>query len=189
MILNVSVVIIEVMKSMTEGRRGFTIVELLMVVVVIAILAVVSIAAYNGVQDRSKVSRVNADITNLMKAMMLARTAADSTLIAVTGSNCTRCACPYAAGDMTNYSTLPKTHSCWTAYYASLDKIATASGTNLESLKKGDPWGAPYAFDENEGESGGCGYDTIWSFGKSSNINAGTSVGSKTLPHHGPLCT
>ena len=172
-----------------DQERGFTLIELMIVVVVIAILAVVSIVAYNGVQDRSKVSRVNADIANLMKAMVLARTATGSTLMAITGSSCTRCQCPYVSGDMTNYSTLPKTHSCWTTYYSSLNAIAAASGTNLELLKKGDPWGAPYAFDENEGEGGGCGYDTVWSFGKSSNINGGTSVGSKTLPHHGPICT
>lgn len=35
-------------------RRGFTIVELLIVIVVIAILAAISVVAYNGIQDRSK---------------------------------------------------------------------------------------------------------------------------------------
>lgn len=37
-------------------RRGFTIVELLIVVVVIAILAAVTIVAYNGIQNRAKTS-------------------------------------------------------------------------------------------------------------------------------------
>lgn len=35
-------------------RSGFTIVELLIVIVVIAILAAISIVAYNGIQNRSK---------------------------------------------------------------------------------------------------------------------------------------
>ena len=34
-------------------KRGFTIVELLIVIVVIAILAAISVVAYNGVQERS----------------------------------------------------------------------------------------------------------------------------------------
>jgi prepilin-type N-terminal cleavage/methylation domain-containing protein len=36
--------------------RGFTIVELLIVIVVIAILATISIVAYNGIQNRGKIS-------------------------------------------------------------------------------------------------------------------------------------
>lgn len=41
-------------------RRGFTIVELLIVIVVIAILAAITIVAYNGVQDRAKAAAAQA---------------------------------------------------------------------------------------------------------------------------------
>lgn len=37
----------------TQRQRGFTIVELLIVIVVIAILAAISIVAYNGIQERA----------------------------------------------------------------------------------------------------------------------------------------
>ncbi|MCC4268022.1 prepilin-type N-terminal cleavage/methylation domain-containing protein [Microbacterium schleiferi] len=40
--------------------RGFTIVELLIVIVVIAILAAITIVAYNGIQDRAKASAAQA---------------------------------------------------------------------------------------------------------------------------------
>ena len=39
---------------MAKKERGFTIVELLVVVIVISILATITVAAYNGVQDRAK---------------------------------------------------------------------------------------------------------------------------------------
>ena len=38
----------------TKSERGFTIVELLIVIVVIAVLAAITIVAYNGIQNRAK---------------------------------------------------------------------------------------------------------------------------------------
>ena len=44
------------MTNIKQTNRGFTIVELLIVIVVIAILAAISIVAYNGIQNRGKAS-------------------------------------------------------------------------------------------------------------------------------------
>lgn len=52
---------------MTERRAGFTIVELLIVIVVIGILAAIVIVAYSGVQERAKYSSKRSDIETLQK--------------------------------------------------------------------------------------------------------------------------
>lgn len=52
-----------------KNWQGFTIVELLIVIVVIAILAAVTIVAYNGIQQRAKDSSVQADVVNAVKKL------------------------------------------------------------------------------------------------------------------------
>ena len=52
-------------------NKGFTIVELLIVIVVIAILAAISVVAYNGIQQRARYSVMQQDIATINKALQL----------------------------------------------------------------------------------------------------------------------
>ncbi|HSW91154.1 MAG TPA: type II secretion system protein [Candidatus Saccharimonadales bacterium] len=50
-----------------QGQPGFTIVELLIVIVVIAILAAITVVAYNGSQSRAKQARIQADLSSVQE--------------------------------------------------------------------------------------------------------------------------
>ncbi|MBL8159939.1 type II secretion system protein [Candidatus Saccharibacteria bacterium] len=181
----------KILERSRQGRRaGFTIVELLIVIVVIGILALIAVTAVSRAQDDARVAKVNSDLRLLEKAIMAARENSGETLFQITGNGCTRCACPYSGGNTTPYNTLAKTHACWTNYYDALTDIGNAAETNLSELRDGDPWGTPYILDENELElsASDCRRDQISSAGKGSNINVGPVVGVRNLRPFASAC-
>jgi prepilin-type N-terminal cleavage/methylation domain-containing protein len=137
---------------------GFTIVELLVVIVVIGILAAISIVAYNGISDRARLAKINSDITMISTSIQTARTINQQMLHTITGSYSTGSPC-WGKLSGTDLFPLPKTDACWTSYFSALDSISVASSMNIRNMV--DPWGRPYLIDENEGEGGGCTRDTI----------------------------
>lgn len=58
--------------SRINRRRGFTIVELLIVIVVVAILATITVVSYNGVQQRAQVSALANGFKQIGGALRLA---------------------------------------------------------------------------------------------------------------------
>lgn len=59
------------MWAKNKQQAGFTIVELLIVIVIIGILAAITIVAYNGIQERGRYSAMQQDINSLNKAIQL----------------------------------------------------------------------------------------------------------------------
>ncbi|RYF27565.1 MAG: prepilin-type N-terminal cleavage/methylation domain-containing protein [Chloroflexi bacterium] len=64
----------------TSGVRGFTIVELLIVIVVIGILAAITIVAFNGIQNRGYDTTVQSDLSSFKKKVELAKTSSNDDL-------------------------------------------------------------------------------------------------------------
>lgn len=54
-----------------KAHTGFTIVELLIVIVVIAILAAISVVAYTGIQNRANDTVVQSDVSNTAKKIQV----------------------------------------------------------------------------------------------------------------------
>lgn len=61
-----------------SGNQGFTIVELLIVVVVIAILAAITIVSYNGIQSRAQQSRYVQTAQSILKKVEIYKTTVGS---------------------------------------------------------------------------------------------------------------
>lgn len=59
--------------SQRADRRGFTIVELLIVIVVVGILAAITIVAYNGIQARARDSSRTSAVRQIQKSLELYR--------------------------------------------------------------------------------------------------------------------
>lgn len=139
-----------------QWRNGFTIVELLIVIVVIAILASISTVAYTSIQDRARNSKISSDLQTLNKAIQTARISNGKTLWGMTGGRTggdgliTADECNKLANG-TDFAALASTHGCWVKYNNTLSTISEAGGANVSGLK--DPWGRPYFIYEYEGRS------------------------------------
>jgi len=59
------------MLTYKNKKSGFTIVELLIVIVVIGILATITIVSYNGIQSKAKTVKKQSEISSMTKAVQL----------------------------------------------------------------------------------------------------------------------
>lgn len=141
---------------MKRKHFGFTIVELMVVIVILAILATISIVSYNNVIEKSRQAKRENDMQQLVNAIKAARGITGKTLGEITQDywSIGRCTSATYNPSGTEPRDLPKTHACWVQYYSNLDKISQASGVDLKPLRSGDGRGNPYMWDENEGEGG-----------------------------------
>jgi prepilin-type N-terminal cleavage/methylation domain-containing protein len=67
-------IILMPMSKKTVGQRGFTIVELLIAIVVIAVLATLPVAAYSGMQQRGRDTQRVSDMKAIVKGLEMYKT-------------------------------------------------------------------------------------------------------------------
>lgn len=118
------------MNTISSIKSGFTIVELLIVIVIIAILAAISIVSYTGIQQRANNTAVISAATQSMK-MIQAYIAANGTYPQTTSSCITSTTTCQADSTTTNLTPTNATFDTRMATIGTLPREIPASGTQL----------------------------------------------------------
>ncbi len=125
---------------MSKNANGFTIVELLIVIVVVGILAAISIVAYNGVQAKARTSAVHSDLSNVKKKLMMF--SADSGRYPVNGADLA--AADLSIGSTSNYEMRPS--------YSNFYYCADVSGGEFAiGVRVGDGQGSSFYITSGDG--------------------------------------
>lgn len=153
----------------TRGS-GFTIVELLIVIVVIAILAAISIVAYNGIQSRGKASAAQSAAGSLAKKLEIYN--AINSFYPTTAGTIT--------GTATQNSVTTSATSDWYAAQGSAFTTTAGTGGSATGVFTGlagptDPKSVYYT---NGSATGGC----AWWYDYQNTTWKGISVGTTACP-------
>lgn len=143
--------------------RGFTLVEILIVIVVIGILAALSLVVYSNISERAMRAAALTELAQLRNGIMVAQTKTGLSIRDLAAkspavwdglkhydgspSYGVDYPCP---PDMTGIKMSDTSNHCVMSYLRFLDRLKPYVGDGFESLKKGDPWGRPYVIDDEE---------------------------------------
>lgn len=129
-------------------QPGFTIVELLIVIVVIGILAAITIVAYNGIQQRARDTQRKSDITTMAKALELYYIDNDSF---PPGSGSTSINSGWST---TADSSWPNLETTLKSYVSRLPRDPISTQTGAGAFPWNDPAGYDYSYVATSGYCG-----------------------------------
>ena len=110
-------------------REGFTIVELLIVIVVIGILAAITIVAYNGIQERAETTKITSQASAYVRGLKLWEADVGSRVVA------NSCIAPIGSLSAGNICPVSERWTVNTPYdTAFMQKLASYSGVSQPQL-------------------------------------------------------
>ena len=151
--------------------RGFTIVELLIVIVVIAILAAITIVAYNGIQNRANDTTVQSDIRGL--AMKVVEYQTINGQYPTSGTN----SYSFPGGITYKVSQSSFDSTYYNLYYCVVENGSTNSQFSISARSKS---GKIFVFRDGAFQS----YSGSWSGSVNICTNSGISTGSAGFEYH-----
>lgn len=137
--------------------HGFTLVELLVVVIVVGILSAIAVSVLLNQRDKAAKRTTEANMRNLMADVVAARDNRQTTLDQIT-SGCSNCPVRNLTSPLKVSDPAFAASGCGIAWETFTTRLAAAAGTSVDSIKamSTDGWGYPIVPDENENTAWGA---------------------------------
>ncbi len=156
--------------------KGFTIIELLVVIVTLGILAGITAVSYRGIRERGDEARRQEDFAKIIDAIKGTRTKTGTTLtgsmngLSVSLNNCS------AEIDFRK-ERVRQTNDCFRHYHNLFNELERVSGVDLSRVRDGDGKNRPYIIEMREGVNGNnCDADKIKYFDRQNQLVDGVDV-------------
>lgn len=163
-------------KGFSVKLKGFTIIELLVVIVTLGILAGITAVSYRGIRERGDEARRKEDFAKIIDAVKGTRAKTGTTLagsmneLSVGLNNC-------SADIDFRKERVRQTNDCFRHYHNFFNELERVSGVDLSRVRDGDGKNRPYIIEMREGVNGNnCDVDKIKYFDRQNQLVDGIDI-------------